>query len=193
MLGITMHDAWCNSKALEVAGIDKNFPDPAPGMRYFHRDAEGNPTGRISDSEPFAIVAEAIKCFDLEAAAKSFDELLASYRKLGITSIYDAGVFNDIFEADAFENVKKHEEEGTLTVRITGSSGLTADADKDVCIEHLQELHELYDSDNSDSQHLRFSRMDVLKEETAAIINRGSTMGRCEHHSLKGRNSIPAF
>ena len=71
MLGITMHDAWCNSKALEVAGIDKNFPDPAPGMRYFHRDAEGNPTGRISDSEPFAIVAEAIKCFDLEAAAKS--------------------------------------------------------------------------------------------------------------------------
>ena len=46
---------------------------------------------------------------------------------------------------------------------------------------------------NSDSQHLRFSRMDVLKEETAAIINRGSTMGRCEHHSLKGRNSIPSF
>ena len=159
MLGITMHDAWCNSKALEVAGIDKNFPDPAPGMRYFHRDAEGNPTGRISDSEPFAIVAEAIKCFDLEAAAKSFDELLASYRKLGITSIYDAGVFNDIFEADAFENVKKHEEEGTLTVRITGSSGLTADADKDVCIEHLQELHELYDSDK-----FRFTTLKILQD-----------------------------
>jgi predicted amidohydrolase YtcJ len=41
------HGAWVNSKALELAGVDKDTPDPVPGYSSFGRDAEGNPNGRL--------------------------------------------------------------------------------------------------------------------------------------------------
>ena len=41
------HSAWVNSKALEVAGIDKDTPDTVPGYSFFERDVDGNPTGWI--------------------------------------------------------------------------------------------------------------------------------------------------
>ena len=45
LLEFTIHDAWLNSKALEVGGITKHTKDPLPGVTYWNRDAEGNPTG----------------------------------------------------------------------------------------------------------------------------------------------------
>jgi hypothetical protein len=41
----TIHTMWANSKALEVAGITKDTPNP-PGGEYV-RDSAGNPTGTI--------------------------------------------------------------------------------------------------------------------------------------------------
>ena len=41
------HGAWVNSKALELAGIAKNPPDPSPGYSFYTRDAAGNPTDWI--------------------------------------------------------------------------------------------------------------------------------------------------
>lgn len=45
LLEFTVHDGWLNTKAMERAGVDKNTPDPSPGVSYWQRDAEGNPTG----------------------------------------------------------------------------------------------------------------------------------------------------
>ena len=39
------HSQWMNSKALEVLGITRDTADPVPGLSFFYRDAEGNPTG----------------------------------------------------------------------------------------------------------------------------------------------------
>ena len=41
----TIHDAWLNSKAMEMGGITKDTPDPIPGFTYWERDADGAPTG----------------------------------------------------------------------------------------------------------------------------------------------------
>jgi len=45
LLEFTVHDAWLNSKALELGGITKDTPDPLPGVTYWGRDKDGNPTG----------------------------------------------------------------------------------------------------------------------------------------------------
>lgn len=45
LLEFTMHDAWLNTKALEEGGITKDTPDAVPGVTYWARDDEGNPTG----------------------------------------------------------------------------------------------------------------------------------------------------
>jgi len=41
----TIHDAWLNSRAMEMGGIDKDTPDLIPDFTYWVRDSEGNPTG----------------------------------------------------------------------------------------------------------------------------------------------------
>jgi predicted amidohydrolase YtcJ len=44
------HNAWVNSKALEIAKVDKNTPDTVPDYAYFVRDDDKNPTGEITAS-----------------------------------------------------------------------------------------------------------------------------------------------
>ena len=39
------HSLWINSKALEMAGINRDTPDPVPGLSYYVRDAHGEATG----------------------------------------------------------------------------------------------------------------------------------------------------
>lgn len=41
----TIHDAWLNSKAMEMGGVTKDTPDPVPGLIYWVRDDSGTPTG----------------------------------------------------------------------------------------------------------------------------------------------------
>lgn len=45
LLEFTIHDAWLNTKALEVGGVTRDTPDAVPGVTYWGRDEEGNPTG----------------------------------------------------------------------------------------------------------------------------------------------------
>lgn len=43
------HACCVNSKALEWMGITAATPDPEPGVSYFQRDAQGNPTGYVAE------------------------------------------------------------------------------------------------------------------------------------------------
>jgi len=43
------HLHWVNSKMLELMGVDRNTPDPVPGLQMFVRDEDGEPTGWIKE------------------------------------------------------------------------------------------------------------------------------------------------
>jgi predicted amidohydrolase YtcJ len=117
------HAGWANTRALEIAGIDNDTPDPVGGKII--RDANGNATGVLVDM--------AMDLVDAQVPQPSKDEIRAAYRQavaelvsLGITSVHDAGI--DVPQAEVYMSMA---DDGELDVRIyamTSGAGEVLDA-----------------------------------------------------------------
>jgi predicted amidohydrolase YtcJ len=109
------HSAWVNSRALEVAGVTRDTPDPADG--WIVRDAAGEPAGAVHEGA-FVLVERHIP----EALPSEWVEgLLAAQRHLhalGITAWQDAIVGGSYPTLDAYRQVAAS---GELTARVVGA------------------------------------------------------------------------
>ena len=108
------HSAWVNSRALELAGINAETPDPSDGR--IDRDAEGRPIGALQEG--------AADLVERLAPPTTADELLAALRlaqaelhSLGITTWQDAIVTPEI-EEPAYVSLAGR---GELTARVVGA------------------------------------------------------------------------
>lgn len=81
------HSYWVNSKALEIANITKDTPDPSDGR--IERDANGNPTGTLRDGAMELIRPYAFEPSPLDAL-KGLEDGVALANSFGITSFIDA-------------------------------------------------------------------------------------------------------
>lgn len=115
------HAAWVNSKALEIAGIDKDTPDPIGGEIL--RDENGEATGILTDTAAYLVsqhipsLSERQQFMALELA----QEHLFSY---GITSAHDAGT-----ELSTINKMKQLYDSEDLKIRlyVMASPGETAE------------------------------------------------------------------
>jgi len=88
LIRIDGHAGWANRAALELAGIDRQTPDP-PGGRIL-RDTQGEPTGVLIDQAQGLVTAKipsATKAEMVEAVQLAVAECL----RLGLTGLHDAG------------------------------------------------------------------------------------------------------
>lgn len=109
-----VHGAWANSKALEVAGLDRTTPDPPDGR--YERDAEGELTGCLHEGAAYAFrdtVAPAPTVQDWMAGILTAQAYLHS---LGITGWQDAWVTPHTLQA-----YRRLGEDGRLTARVVGA------------------------------------------------------------------------
>lgn len=86
------HACWANRKALEIAGIDRDTPDP-PGGRIL-RDARGDATGVLIDAAESLVWSKVPEASDAEKA-EALELALAECVQMGITGAHDAGVGRD--------------------------------------------------------------------------------------------------
>jgi predicted amidohydrolase YtcJ len=114
LLNRDVHGAWVNSKALELADITRETPDPWDGR--IERDAEGEPTGTLHEGAAYSFA-------DIHLPEPSREEweratLLAQahLHSLGITGWQDAWVTPATEEA-----YRSLAERGALTARVVGA------------------------------------------------------------------------
>ncbi|MEV7796291.1 amidohydrolase [Streptomyces sp. NPDC087512] len=112
------HGAWANTRALELAGLDRATPDPADGR--IEREPDGTPSGMLQEGAT-ALVARLIPPV---TAADRLDGLLRAQRllhSLGITGWQDAllGEFNGM--PDPSQAYLAAARSGALTARVTGA------------------------------------------------------------------------
>ncbi|GAB3756617.1 amidohydrolase [Microlunatus parietis] len=81
------HSASCNTRALELAGITAATADP-PGAR-FERDAEGSPTGVLTEIAAVDAVAERIPEPDTATIARRLADLNEHFLSHGLTGVCD--------------------------------------------------------------------------------------------------------
>ncbi|MFJ9447551.1 amidohydrolase [Kitasatospora sp. NPDC101235] len=112
------HGAWANTRALELAGLTADTPDPADGR--IEREPDGTPSGTLQEGAT-ALVARLIPP---STPADRLDGLLRAQRllhSLGITGWQDAllGEFNGMPDpSDAYLTAARS---GALTARVTGA------------------------------------------------------------------------
>jgi predicted amidohydrolase YtcJ len=112
------HAIWVNTKALEMAGVSRDTPDPKGGK--IERDASGKPTGVLVDAA-MDLVHKVVPLPTPSDARGMLDNALAALSKVGLTSVHDAGI--KVVQDDLYRDYADH---GKLTTRVYAMIGDTA-------------------------------------------------------------------
>jgi predicted amidohydrolase YtcJ len=112
------HSAWVNSKALEIAGVDNQTPNPQGGI--IEHDSNGNPSGTLRELSAQTLVLYKLTPPSKEEIMQGMIGILDMMKGSGITTAHDSGVFNELV-MKAYSNLEK---EGKLDVRIKGEQVL---------------------------------------------------------------------
>jgi predicted amidohydrolase YtcJ len=112
------HGAWANTRALTLAGVTRDTPDPADGR--IERDDRGEPTGLLQEGAMDLVARHTPHSTpaDRLAALLRAQRLLHSY---GITAWQDAivGVYGSVDDvSDAYLTAAR---DGSLTARVVGA------------------------------------------------------------------------
>ncbi len=86
------HSMWANSKALEIAGVGRDTPDPIPGFSYYVRDEHGEPTGYLLEIDAVLSLVNAVDPISPHSMQTLLESWLPKASAAGITSVFDAGV-----------------------------------------------------------------------------------------------------
>lgn len=168
------HSAWANSKALAMAGVTRETPDP-PNGRIERDPATGEPSGTLRESAT-ALVSRIVPEY-------TPDEYLDGLR--GALRLANAAGITTLFEANARERDLKAytelERRGGLTARVRAA--LRTDAEKGVeQIAGLEALRRAYRTALVRPEAVKIFADGVIEAHTAALVDpyvgEGAKVGR---------------
>ena len=162
------HDAWVNSKTLELAGITKDTPDPVPGVCFFGRDKDGNPSGYAAECKTVNMIFEKLNFFDMDIIKDMIWQVSKDYASNGVTTTADMGVLAMIGIKNYRMGLEIMRNSGFLQ-RFNGP-GLTVveSAEVDEAIEYIHALKEEYDDDKMRIALLKLIDDGTMESRTAA-------------------------
>ncbi|RWR05288.1 amidohydrolase [Siminovitchia fortis] len=155
-----MHYAWVNSKALELANIDKYTKNPEYGE--IEKDVNGETTGILYENAT-SLVTNISHTFTEEQQEKMFENFLAHAASVGVTAVNDMyAPFQDSIEEYKF--FKKFEDKDELSLRLYLWPELNGD------IEYAKQLRKEYQSDRLRVSGLKQFIDGVVTSRTAYML-----------------------
>jgi predicted amidohydrolase YtcJ len=156
------HSSWANSKALAMAGIDRNTPDPPNGKII--RDEKGDPTGALQESAGDLVAAktpEPTRSERLDALRKGLREA----NRVGLVRVHSAG--QDFEYLDLYDELRKR---GELTLRFyvayfLDPPGLTAQSTA-----LIENARKQYNDDWIEGGAVKTMLDGVIEAHTAAML-----------------------
>jgi predicted amidohydrolase YtcJ len=158
ILDNTIHDAWLNTAAMKAANITKDSPDTVPGVTYWERDADGNPTGAAIEIQWFQAYID-MGAWDGEKMITDSAELLHDLAARNGTTMFlvpgiitpnvkdvHGGMERDFETAMAI--LHKWEKDGTLKLRTQAQPMFkTTVGDPQRFVDFGAKMKQQYDSD----------------------------------------------
>lgn len=152
------HYAWVNSKALEIANIHKNTPNPSYG--FIGKDENGEPNGILYEEAMDAILLHAFN-FSYTEKKEMFSKFLEYAASLGVTAIHDLHALKLI---EAYDVFKEFEDAGKLSTRIHLWPALEEN------LERAKQLRAKYKSDKLRVSGLKQFIDGVITSRTAYLL-----------------------
>ena len=172
IIALDAHSAWVNSKALEVAGITKDTPDPVPGVHFYQRNANGEPTGWMVEGNAFWPLLPLFGLGSESDFRQALAESLPSYSAMGITTVFDAGIpGGDALLRNALKALSDMEREGRLPLRYRASVYLNRpDVAGPDMVRRVVEIRESIASEFVDVHTVKIPNDGTIEGETAAVL-----------------------
>ena len=151
------HAGWANSRALQIAGIDRNTPDPVGGK--IMRDSNGEATGVLIDTA-MALVEKHVPAPPRSEIRESYTSAIESLLALGITGVHDAGINKT--EAEVYMSMADDGELGMRIYAMLSDTGPNLDA--------FAEPIRAYGNDHLDIASVKLYSDGALGSRGAAMI-----------------------
>ena len=173
LINAEAHGAWVNSKALEIAGITDDTPNPFGGE--IQRREDGEAEGFLYESA-IALVAQHALDFTEEQERTFLKKYMESAAPLGITGVVDVQPYfgRDLGSLDVYTGLEK---DGELTVRITAASDVLGDLDKA--------------SQNSKKYKTDMVRAHMLKQFVDGVFTTHTALMLDDYTDAPGNKGIP--
>ena len=179
LIALDAHSAWVNSKALEVAGIDKNTPDPLPGVHYYQRDKNGGPTGWLVEGAAFWPLVPLFGIGSEEDFRAAYEALLPKLSTMGVTTVFDAGIPGDGLLNNALKALAGMERDGKLPLRYRASVYIDKrDVNGEEAAQNIQQKRRAFASGLVDVHTAKIANDGTIEGETAAVLKPYAGGGR---------------
>jgi hypothetical protein len=156
------HSAWVNSKALQIAGVTKDTPDPAGGR--IDRDPKtGEPVGGLQDSA-MDLVARHIPPYTPQERLEGLRYALKMLNGFGVTSFQDASA-----QTESLEAYRTLDQAGELTARVVASLWWERDRGEEQ-IQGFLEQRRKYTRGNLRATTVKIMQDGVMEVQTAAVL-----------------------
>jgi len=166
ILGETNHNAWVNTKALEIAKITKDTKDPPNGT--YVRDANGDATGVIQGSPAHLPVIIATNAVSSEAIAGAMPEMLNILSGFGFTGAIDMGF--PLATEEGYQSLIDLDKEGKLPLRVSLAYFVNSVAAGDKVLATIDDFSKRFKSDHVWLDTVKIIGDGVVENRKAAFL-----------------------